>query len=106
MIGFLSIFLIDCVYHYCIVLHQKAVLKKLWKMLFISAKMLFCSMQYSNFPNFSPSCPKFYDFRRRIENRIITTLWKGLHKLPIVIFGKNPKPLTIKESGDGQVMEH
>lgn len=42
-----------------LIFHQKKAFKKLWKMLFISPKMLYLPSRYSNFRNFRVSSRRF-----------------------------------------------
>ena len=65
----------------------------LWKMLFISLKVLCLFLRYSNFCNFPRSCPTSSGLE---ESEKITTLCNGLDKLPIIIFGITQKPLRNK----------
>ena len=78
--------------------HQNQPLKNYGKCFLFHLKFFFASFKYSNVWNFPPSCPNFSGCKRKIEIRIKMTLLNGSHKLPIVIFGKNPKPLWIKAS--------
>ena len=60
-------------------------------MLFISPKMLFCFFKFLNFS----FLPEALLFQEKVENEPIMTSWNGLHKLPNVISGKTPKPLSV-----------
>ena len=64
--------------------HQSKSFQKFRKMLLISTETLFWLLKYSNFCNFSHSCPT--KFQEGIKNEIIITSWNCLHKLPTVIF--------------------
>ena len=83
---------------------KKRPLKNYRKCFLFCLKCCFSSFKYLNFWNFRLSSPKFYSFRRKIENRIIAISWNSLHNLPIVIFGKTWNQFELshqKWSGDG-----
>ena len=84
-------FFIVFVCYYFIFHHKK--LSKIVKNVFISPKMfLFC--QAFKFLRFS-FLPKALWFQEKVGNELIMTSWNGLHKLPITISEKTPKPLSV-----------
>ena len=52
--------------------------------------------------------PKASWFQEKVKNEITMASWNGLHKLPIAISGKTPKPLSVFElrRQNDQVMEY
>ena len=66
--------------------HQNKALKKLWKMLFVSPKLFFWFLQYSNFRR-----------KLRIEKQITITSWYRLRKSPTLILEKSKNLFKLRD---------